>query len=253
MNKSKNVNKNKIENKSDFMNEEITINRTNTPKNKNSKHKKIMERKKNTSHLNLIISISIFILMSILALYIILNKGNIGNYSLIKINSSVHTAELECDSYFLSTIDSEKTDVSLTIDGIVKPDGFVLRSSNEKIAKIEGNSVVAGEQEGTTTITAYYEAYDMNISTDILTYIPINTITATVSSSVINVGKKAELKISIVPRDGTDEYITYSSSDASIVTVDENGVITGVSQGTTTITIKDELTGASATKNITVK
>lgn len=242
-------------NENNFMCDEITINRSNSnnSKNKNSKHKKMMERKRNTSHLNLVISIIIFILISILALYIILNKGHLGKYSLIKINDAVHTAELECDSYFLSIIDSERTGVSLTIDGMERGDGFVLHSSNEKVAKIDGNSVVAGDEEGTATITAYYEEYDMNISTDILTYTPINTITSTVSSSIINVGKKAELNISIIPKNGTDEYITYSSSDESIATVNDNGTITGISKGTATITIKDELTGASTTKDIKVK
>lgn len=235
------------------MYDEITIERKKNSDNKKNKHKKIMERKKGTSHLNLIISIIIFVMMSILALYVILHKGKFGNYSLITINDAVHTAELECDSYFLSIIDSEKTGVSLTIDGIKRDEGFVLHSSDENIAKIDGNSIVSGEKEGTATITAYYEEYDMNISTEILTYVPINTITATVSSSTINTGKKAKLSLSVIPKNGTDEYITYSSSDESVATVNDDGTITGVSNGNVTITIKDELTGASATKNITVK
>ncbi len=238
--------------------EEINIERTakvNTTSNskKNNKQNKVIERKRINSNLNLIISIVIFLIMSIVAIYVILNKGKFGKYSLVYVNDALHTAELECDTYFLSTLDSESTNISLTVDGIKITDGYTLVSSDEDIAKVEDNKIVVGEKEGTAIITAYYEEYDMNISTEVVSYIPINTITATVGSSTIKVGKETSLNIKIIPSNGTDEYIRYTSSDESVATVSDEGVITGVSAGTATITIEDELTGASGTKTITVK
>lgn len=143
--------------------------------------------------------------------------------------------------------------VTLTIDGVEKTDGYVLESSDESIAKIENNRVVAGEKEGTVTITAYFDEYDMTIGTDVFTYIAINTINAKLSSSTIKVGQEASLTVSVLPKNGTDEFINYSSNDKSIATVNDEGVITGVSKGTAIITIMDDLTGASTTKTITVK
>lgn len=223
-------------------------------KRKKNNHKRKIHTKNVNSNLNLKLSLFIFLVMIILALFIILNKGKIGDFSLIYVKyNDVHTAELECENCYISILDEESTAVTLTIDGIEKTDGYTLQSSNEDIAKIENDMVVVGNTPGVATITAYYEKYDMYISTEVLSYIPINTITATISSSTITEGKEASLDISIIPKDGTDEYITYSSSDKSVATVNSNGVITGISAGEATITIKDELTGASATKTVTVK
>lgn len=227
----------------------VTVNDTEIRK----KINKVNERKKVNSNLNLTISITIFIIMSILALVLVLNKGHVGKYSLVYVNDLLHTAELECDTYFLSTIDKESTGVFLTIDGAKITEGFKLSSSDEEIAKIENNMIVVGEKAGVATITAYYEDYDMTITTEVVAYIPINTITATVGSSTLKEGQETTLKVKIIPTDGTDEYITFKSSDESVATVNEEGVITGVSSGTTTITIEDELTGASGAKKITVK
>lgn len=237
--------------------EEIKIDNPRAERNNDAeirkKFNKVANKTKANSNLNLRISILIFIIMVIIALVVILNKGVFGKYSLVYINDALHTAELECDTYFLSTLDAESTDVILTIDGVKVTDGFKLISSNEEIAKIENNKIVVGEKVGVATITAYYEEYDMNISTEVVSYIPINTITATVGTSTLREGQETTLKVKIIPTDGTDEYITFKSSDESIATVNSEGIITGVSSGTVTITIEDELTGASGAKKITVK
>ena len=223
-------------------------------KRKKDIHKRKIYTKKVNSNLNLKLSLLVFIVMVIVALVIVLNKGKFGNYSLIFIgHNDVHTAELECENYYISVLDKESTAVTVTVDGVTKNDGYELKSSDENIAKIENNMVVAGDTAGVATITAYFEEYDMNISTDILSYIPINTITATISNPKLSPGKEAELDISIIPKDGTDEYISYSSNNKSVATVNDEGIVTGVSEGEATITIKDELTGASATKIVTVK
>ena len=46
--------------------------------------------------------------------------------------------------------------------------------------------------------------------------------------------------------------ISYKSSDESIATVNESGIVTGVSKGTVTITGKDEITGIEATYKVKV-
>ena len=47
--------------------------------------------------------------------------------------------------------------------------------------------------------------------------------------------------------------IEYESSDESIATVNDSGVVTGVSEGTVTITGTDKITGKTATHKIIVK
>ena len=69
------------------------------------------------------------------------------------------------------------------------------------------------------------------------------TITSPVSTETINITNANEI----------EEPYTFSSDDTSIVTVDQNGVITPVNEGTTTITITGTNSNETMTVYVTVK
>jgi uncharacterized protein YjdB len=50
-------------------------------------------------------------------------------------------------------------------------------------------------------------------------------------------GESATLSVSIEPEDATDKTIRFISSDPSLAVVDENGKITAIAAGTTTVTV----------------
>ena len=52
----------------------------------------------------------------------------------------------------------------------------------------------------------------------------------------VEVGKTKKLTVTIEPADATNKAVTWSSSDTSVATVDANGKVKGVSEGTATIT-----------------
>ena len=54
-------------------------------------------------------------------------------------------------------------------------------------------------------------------------------------------GNTVELTASVLPWTVTDRTVTWSSSDESVATVDENGVVTGISTGTAVITATSNL------------
>ena len=57
----------------------------------------------------------------------------------------------------------------------------------------------------------------------------------------------------VLPAEATNPAVTYTSNDETIATVNENGVVTGVAPGTTTITIAaTDGSGVTATINVTV-
>ncbi len=66
-------------------------------------------------------------------------------------------------------------------------------------------------------------------------------------------GNTKETIINIYPHLATNQDVTYSSADESICTVDENGVITGVHFGVTTVTVKTRDGDKTATLNVRVK
>mgnify|MGYP000494913274 CR=1 FL=1 len=57
------------------------------------------------------------------------------------------------------------------------------------------------------------------------------------SSLSLEIGEKDELTATILPQDTTDQGLRWKSSDTSVVTVDQKGQVTAVSEGTATITV----------------
>lgn len=67
----------------------------------------------------------------------------------------------------------------------------------------------------------------------------------------ITVGTSERLEVTFTPENTTETTLTWSSSDESIVTVDDNGIVTAVSVGTADITATAE-NGKTATCRVTV-
>ena len=98
---------------------------------------------------------------------------------------------------------------------------------------------------------------------------PINNVTPTptpsnttvkvesvaVSSATVSLteGDSQTITVTISPSNATDKKYTFSSSDTSIVTIDENGKITAVKAGEATITVTTSDGNKTATCKVTVK
>ena len=66
----------------------------------------------------------------------------------------------------------------------------------------------------------------------------------------IGVGENSKLIASVLPYNATDRTVIWSSSDESVVTVSDKGLVTGVGKGTATITVKTN--AGNVTRSITV-
>ncbi len=64
----------------------------------------------------------------------------------------------------------------------------------------------------------------------------VESVSLPAESTTVALDGTAALSVEIGPDDAVNRTLTWSSSDSSIVSVDDNGVITGVSVGTATIT-----------------
>ncbi len=65
-------------------------------------------------------------------------------------------------------------------------------------------------------------------------------------------GRLANVEYTILPENAFDKSVTFSIADESIATVDENGIVRGVAQGSTTITVTTVTGGVAGSADVTV-
>lgn len=123
-------------------------------------------------------------------------------------------------------------------------DTFTYTSSNTSVATVDSSGTVTGKSGGTAVITVK--------STGGLTAECTVTVTdiSLPSTATVNINKTAKISPTTKPAD-VAQKITWSSLDDSIVTVDDNGTITGVSPGTAKIQAVNEQ-GVTAVCTVTV-
>ena len=81
--------------------------------------------------------------------------------------------------------------------------------------------------------------------------IPVDSVTLSDSSMVVDKTKTKKLNASVLPQNATYKTVTWSSSDDKIATVDATGLVTGKSAGKATITAKSA-NGVEAKCEVTV-
>lgn len=132
-----------------------------------------------------------------------------------------------------------------TLNADIEPDdatkkGIRWTSSDTSVATVS-NGVVKGIAEGSATITATTVDGGFTASCEVTVFANhVTGITLSKSKVEVGTGGSVEVKAYITPDNASDKTVIWSSADESIATVDENGVITGVTEGTgrTTVTAK---------------
>ena len=132
-------------------------------------------------------------------------------------------------------------------------------TSDAAIASVSSGGVVRGNAEGSVTITAVSEADENIKGTITLEVKKTEQILPTAlsvwgESNSIVVGFTMELHVTYTPENTSAKSVTWESSNPSVASINEFGVVTGVAAGTATITAKsDAVDGLSATMELTVK
>ena len=162
----------------------------------------------------------------------------------------------------VSSVSLDKTSVSLnvgesvTLAATVKPDNATNKtvswsSSNASVASVDASGKVSAVAEGTATITA--KAGDKTATCSVTVtkkVVAVESVTLDKSSLELNEGETATLTATVKPDNASDKTVTWSSSKTSVATVDANGKVTAVAEGTATITAKAG--NKSATCSVTV-
>ena len=130
----------------------------------------------------------------------------------------------------------ETVALTATVDPDNATDKAVTWSTSDATVATVNNGVVTAVKVGTATITA--KAGDKTaICTITVVVTPVTSVVLDRTSASLRAGDAMTLTVTVSPDNATDKAVTWSTSDATVATVD-NGVVTAVKVGTATITVK---------------
>ena len=148
------------------------------------------------------------------------------------------------------------------INAYVKPETATDRSivvyvENPRIAELKmgyGGTAnpytIIAYSPGETALTAAHG--DFAITIQVIVYPAVESVTLNKSDLDLTVGDKEILTATIAPENAR-QYVTWTTNDAKVATVDKNGVVTAAAPGKTTITAKAGEKSISCTVTVKAK
>lgn len=124
-------------------------------------------------------------------------------------------------------------------------------SSNSAVATVTPTGLVTAKSEGTANITATADGKSAVCKVTVKKpAVPVASVELDKTDVTLDAEETVILKATVKPDDATDKTITWASSNTSVATVDNNGKVTGIDNGTVNITATSG--GKTATCKVTV-
>lgn len=179
-------------------------------------------------------------------------KGCYGNYwgvsgwgdfkTIVEEGGSVPIAEITLNKEEL-TLDENETE---TLEATIVPElasdkTIVWKSEDETIASVDENGKVTALKAGETTITVSSSDGKVSASCKVTVkavVIPVKSISLNKTEIELTEGTSFQLEATIDPENATDKNLTWTTSNKSIATVSENGLVSALKKGTASITVK---------------
>lgn len=126
-------------------------------------------------------------------------------------------------------------------------------SSDESVITVDENGLVKFVAPGYATIicktldNSYIATCNFYIS------VPVESVTLDYTNEIMTMGSKLRITAEVLPLTATNRTVAWSSSNPSVCTVDQNGLVEAVGTGTATILCQSIDGGISAMCNIYVK
>ena len=127
---------------------------------------------------------------------------------------------------------------SLELDEI----GLVYTSSDETVATVSETGVVTGIKEGRVEITATSLEFKKSATCTVI----VSNIRIEIDPASITIDVAETKELTVLLTQGVESDIEWSSEDETIATVDAEGVVTGVGEGTTKVIATEKIHGVFA-------
>lgn len=174
-----------------------------------------------------------------------------------KMPETIHVTGISLHDTAITLIKGEKRVMEYDI---LPPDATdkstVWASSDPSIAWVGANNLLSADKEGKTTITLTSKDGGKTASCDVIVearIISVASITLNKTAIEMIEGDEEILMATVSPAEATDRSTTWISSDPSVATVDDNGRITALRAGKTTVAVKSRDGGKTASCDVTVR
>ncbi len=119
---------------------------------------------------------------------------------------------------------------------------FTWTSSNPSVVSVDENGIIKGLKEGTAIITVTSPngktaSIEVKVESN---EIKAKKIVVNEKNISLSVGGLSQIMVKIEPANATNRELIWESSNPGVATVDDNGIIKGISPGTAIITVKTE-------------
>lgn len=123
-------------------------------------------------------------------------------------------------------------------------------SSDSKIASVDSTGNILGITSGKATITVKAKENNVSNSIEIQVYSKVQDMDLNVENLNLQKGDTFIVSPIFYPSDATNQNVTFSSENESIVKIDNTGLITAINEGSAKIIVKSQ--EGNITKEITV-
>ena len=181
-------------------------------------------------------------------------------------NGMTATCHINVEARFIevTAISLDQSELNLTegdtawLNATVSPDDatdrtLIWTSSDESVVRVSENGEVTAVAPGNATVTVT-SSNGMTASCSVTVIAKVIAVTEVVldnTSLEMTEGDTVSLTATVNPADATDKTLTWTSSDASVASVSENGEVQALKAGTATITVSSA-NGKTATCVVTV-
>lgn len=125
---------------------------------------------------------------------------------------------------------------------------FVGELNSRKTSYIDDDNIKAGKKY---TYRVYVKSGDLTSNPKTVSYSFISSVKLDKSKASLEPKQTLQLKATVTPASSSEQALTWSTSDSSVATVSTAGLVTAISKGVATITVKT-VNGKTDTCEITV-
>lgn len=162
----------------------------------------------------------------------------------------------------VASVELSQTEITLEVDGTatltaaVTPDNATNKtvaweSDKESIATVDNTGKVTAIAQGTAKITATADGKSAECAVNVTAKpVPVTGITLDQTEITLEIDETETLTATLTPDNATDKTVTWTVAPSGVVSVDDNGNVTAIKDGTATITATAN--GKSANCTVTV-